>query len=334
MLPALLTILAVAPLDVAGCKAGKTETGSLHAATSFETQLTKPKSKLKQLLDCGGAPVTLYVLELDSEKGAREAANLTGPMLWGGLAPTGEHDDELMLKGALMVVVSGPAMPVAGSKLQAMGFKPWRGEEASKGEVIERLSKELDCSATSKDLNRAWCPATLTKAAAFTAPKGKGVLLGISAPFPASKSLAAGMQGTRVSVLAYDGNALWLSDVSPENDGEAKQLAEVVAGIAGVLKADAKSIAVPKDSERLPPVAARQGEAEGRRGGEHQGRPGGVRVQVPRAGVEGEVARARLLRGERRRSRRAVDLGVPGGSAPGEVTRWICCCSWSSWAWC
>lgn len=265
MLPALLTILAVAPLDLSGCKAGKTETGSLHAATSFEVQMNKPKSKLKQLLDCGGAPVTLYLQELDSEKGAKEAANLTGPMLWGGLAPTGEHDDELMLKGALMVVVSGPAMPVAGSKLQAMGFKPWRGEEAPKADVIDRLTKELDCSATSKDLNRAWCPATLTKGASFTAPKGKGVLLGISAPFPASKSLGAGMQAARVSVLAYEGNALWLSDVSPENDGEAKQLAEVVVGIAGALKADAKSIAVPRDLngylQSLPGQAKQKGAA-------------------------------------------------------------------------
>ena len=54
------------------------------------------------------------------------AANLTGPMLWGENAPTAEHDDELLQKGTVLVVVSGPGVAVATKLITAQGFKPWR----------------------------------------------------------------------------------------------------------------------------------------------------------------------------------------------------------------
>src|SRR4051812_30461963 len=123
MLSLVAAVLAVAPLDVPGCKLSKDEVGSLHAATSFEVAMTPPKSKLKQPLLCGGKAVTLYVSEFDTPALAREAANFTGPQLWGGTAPNGEHTDELLLSGALQVVASGPGVRAAADALSKKGFK-------------------------------------------------------------------------------------------------------------------------------------------------------------------------------------------------------------------
>ena len=243
----LTLLLTVAPLKVDGCVDSKTEVGSLHARVGFETQLTKPKSKLKQPLQCGGKAVTLYLSELASEAEASEAANFVGPQLWGAPFPSAEHSDELMLKGPLVVVVSGPGIAPAAKALAADGFTPWRGNapKAAKGPAFERLGTELDCTG-GKDPLRAWCPAARTAGAGFQAPRGEAVYVGISAPLADARGVRDALfAATRVSALAFSNGKLRLTDIAPDDDDEKKQLAEVAASVAAVLKGAAKTVAVP-----------------------------------------------------------------------------------------
>ncbi|MDP1827928.1 MAG: hypothetical protein Q8L48_31935 [Archangium sp.] len=256
MLPLLAAVLAVAPLDVPGCKTSKQEAGSLHANTSFEVTMTTPKSKLKQLLDCGGKPVALYVSEFAKAAEVSEAANFTGPQLWGGLAPTGEHTDELLQQGLIQVVVSGPGVRAATDALVAKGFKPWRGDAV---DVLERVAKAIDCKAGSKDPLRAWCAATLTAGAGFKAAKDQTVLLGISAPLPSNRDLREVLlKATRVSALAFAGGKVRLTDVTPDNDDEAKQLLMVAGEISAALKGAGARVKISEGLAGFLPVLAGQ----------------------------------------------------------------------------
>jgi hypothetical protein len=246
MLIALL--LTVAPLKLDGCTPANGEVGSLHATVGFETPLVKPVSKLKQPLECGGKKVTLFISELDSEKAVGMAASFTGPQLWGEDGPTAEHSDELMTKGPLLVVVSGPGVAVAATALSAQGFKVWR-EKASHGAALERLRTELDCK-SGKDPLRGWCPAARVTGAGFTAPKGDAVYLGVSAPLPDDMELRpALLAATRISTLAFSKGHLYVSDIKPDNEDEKRQLAQVAASVGAALKSTDKqrSIAVSKD---------------------------------------------------------------------------------------
>jgi hypothetical protein len=248
MLIALL--LTVAPLKLDGCVDSKKESASLHASVGFETPMTKPKSVLKQQLECGGKPVTVFVSEHASADKAIEAANFSGPQLWGGPGPTAEHSDELLLRGTLHVVVSGPGIAAAVKTLALQGFTPWRGDKpapkTAKGPAFERLGSEVDCK-SGKDPLRAWCPAANVAGAGFVAPKGDGVLLGISAPLADSEDVRPVLlQATRVSALAYSGGKLRLTDITPDNEDEKTQLGLVAASVASVLKGSAKKVEVPK----------------------------------------------------------------------------------------
>ncbi|MBL8911837.1 MAG: hypothetical protein JNM17_14180 [Archangium sp.] len=263
MFTLLTMVMTVAPLDVTGCKATKADSGSLHANTSFEVTLTAPKSKAKQPLDCGGKLVTLFVSDFGDAAGASDAANVVGPQLWGGTAPTAEHTDELLLKAALLVVVSGPAVALASGALEKKGFTRWRGgATVDKSDVITRIARELDCKPASKDPLRPWCVAVLTEGAGFTAPKDV-VLLGLSAPLPWSTSITdALLKGTRVSAMAFKGGKVKLTDVTPDNDDEKKQLLEIAMQVAAVLKGNGKAITVSKGmSEFLPVLAEGAGKA-------------------------------------------------------------------------
>lgn len=238
--------LAVAPLDLgAGCKASKQEVGSLHANTSFEVQMEAPKSKLKQPLECDGKPVTLYTSEYATPASAGSAANFTGPQLWGGDAPTARHTDELMQNGAVLVVVSGPGVAAAVKALAAKGFTPWR---VPAGDGIDRLTAAIDCTAASNDPLRAWCAAAMTKGAGFTAPKGKVTYVGLSVPLNAKFDVRdALLKATNLSALSFGDGKVNLSDITPDNEGEKKQLLEVAMSVAMVLKGKSKEIKVGKD---------------------------------------------------------------------------------------
>lgn len=254
---ALTAVLAVAPLDVPGCKASKQEVGSLHANTSFEVSMTPPKSKLKQPLECGGKAVTLFVSEFASAALAGEAANFIGPQLWGGIAPTTEHTDELLLSGALLVVASGPGAQTATAALGTKGFKIWRGEVA--GDVIDRVAKAVDCKAGSKDPLRAWCAASLASGAGFKAARSGTVLLGISAPLPVSIDVREVLlRATRVSALAFSGGKVRLTEVTPDNKDEEKQLLEVAGEVGMALKGLGATVKISEGLAGFLPVLAGQ----------------------------------------------------------------------------
>jgi hypothetical protein len=247
MLIALL--LTVAPLKLEGCAPTNTEVGSLHATVGFDTQLVKAGSKLKQPLECSGKKVTLFISELDSEKAVGIAANFTGPQLWGDSGPSAEHSDELMTKGPLLVVISGPGVAAAATALSAQGFKVWR-EQPSRGAALDRLRTELDCKSGSKDPLRGWCPAARIAGAGFTAPKGDAVYLGVSAPLPDDVELRpALLAATRISTLAFSKGHVYVSDVKPDNEDEKRQLAQVAASVGLALKSTDKqrTVAVSKD---------------------------------------------------------------------------------------
>lgn len=245
MLIALL--LTVAPLKLDGCVDSKKESGSLHANVGFETQMVAAKSKAKQPLECGGKPVTLFVSEYKDAAELSDACNFTGPQLWGGDGPTAEHSDEVMTKGTMLAVVSGPGVGAAKGSLEKQGFKAWRAASAEpKGPAWERIAKEIDCSKGAKDPLRAWCAATQTAGAGFTAPKAPAVYLGISAPLSDNHSVRdAVLKGTRVSALAFSGGKVHLTDITPDNDDEKKQLLQVAISVAAMLKMDAKKLDVP-----------------------------------------------------------------------------------------
>ena len=246
MLIALL--LTVAPLKVDGCADSKKESASLHASVGFATQMTKPKSKLKQQLECGGQGVTLFISEYKDAAEASDACNFSGPQLWGGDAPTAEHSDELLTKGPVQVVVSGPGVHAASASLEKQGFKRWRAgglPAAMKGAAFDRLATEVDCT-SGKDPLRAWCAATQTASAGFALPKGDAVYIGISAPLNDKQPVRdALLGGTRISALAFSGGKLHLTDITPDNEDEKKQLLEVAMSVAAVLKGAAKTVAVP-----------------------------------------------------------------------------------------
>jgi hypothetical protein len=262
MLSLVAVVLAVAPLDVPGCKTSKEEVGSIHASTSYEVTMTTPKSKVKQLLECGGKAVTLYVSEFASPALAQEAANFTGPQLWGATAPVGEHTDELLLSGAIQIVASGPGVRVAAESLGKKGFKAWRGDTST--DVLERVSKGVDCKASSKDPLRAWCPAAMTTGAGFKQAKSDTVLLGISAPVPTSVDLReALLRATRVSALAFSSGKVRITDVTPDNKDEEKQLAEVAGEISMALKNLGPSVKISEGLAGFLPVLAQQCKKDG-----------------------------------------------------------------------
>ena len=258
----LAAVLAVVPLDVPGCKASKHEVGSLHANTSFDVAMTEPKSKLKQPLDCGGKAVTLFVSEFGSAALANEAANFTGPQLWGGLAPTAEHTDDLLISGAVLLVASGPGVQAARMALGTKGFKSWRGDAPL--DVLEHVSKALDCKAGSKDPLRAWCAATMTGSAGFKPARNDTVLLGISSPVPTTAAVRQVLlKATRVSSLSFSSGKVRLTDIAPDNKDEEKQLLEVAMGVAVALKGMGEQVQVSAELAGFLPVLARQTAKEG-----------------------------------------------------------------------
>ena len=292
MLIALL--LTVAPLKLDGCIDSKKESGSLHANVGFETQLTKPKSKAKQPLECGGQPVTLFVSEYKDAAEVSDACNFTGPQLWGADGPTSEHGDELVTKGPLLVVVSGPGLAAATASLKKQGFTPWRasagGDASAKGPAFERLGKEIDCKG-GKDPLRAWCAATQTASAGFTLPKGDAVYLGISAPLNDKLSVReALLAATRVSALAFSGGKVLLTDITPDNEDEKKQLLEVAMSVSAVLKGAAKTVAVPAGLGGFLPTLKQSAAKDGHAVKDSAKGPAHVKMKNPtRAWKVGEV---------------------------------------------
>jgi hypothetical protein len=150
-----------------------------------------------------------------------------------------------MLLTALLVLTAAPPAPLAPA------------------DVVTRVGAELDCKPSSKDPLRSWCVATLTTGAGFTPPKDGTVLLGLSAPLPASKGVSdALLGGTRVSALAFKGGKVKLTDVTPDSDDEKRQLLDVAMQVAQQLKGSGKPLEVPAGlAAFLPTLAAQAAQA-------------------------------------------------------------------------
>jgi hypothetical protein len=137
---------------------------------------------------------------------------------------------------------------------------------AQKEDVIVRIGKALDCSPGTKEPLRPWCVTQLTRDAGFTTPRDGTVLVGLTVPLPASKDVKEILfKATRVSALAFKGGKVKLTDITPDNDDEQKQLLDVAIQISRVLKGEAATITVPQGlSEYLPTLtdgAAKSGQS-------------------------------------------------------------------------
>ncbi len=238
--------LAVAPLDLgAGCKAAKQEVGSIHAKTSHEVQMEVPKAKHTQPLECDGKLVTLYVSEYATAESLGLAASLTGGQLWGSQGPSARHPDQLLVKGTVLVVASGPGHPAATKALTALGFGPYQPPVA---DAVDRVAAALDCGEKSTDPLRAWCGAALTKGAGFTAPKGKVTYVGLSVPLnPKFDVRDVMLKATTLARATFADGKFTLSNITPDNEGEKKLLLEVAGQVAAVLKGKSKDVKVGKD---------------------------------------------------------------------------------------
>ncbi|MBX7100415.1 MAG: hypothetical protein K1X89_22040 [Myxococcaceae bacterium] len=261
MTPALLAVaLAAGPLDAAtltaaelgpNCKDGVEEVGSLHARVSFESGMQKPKAKATKNYDCGGTLGSAYLSEFATAKETELALALTGAELWGEGGPSVEHDDQIFFKGAQMVVLSGDAVEVLAKKYAAKGFMTYRGKAAAAavgapagavvdGDAPTRVAAAVDCKSASADPLRPWCAVTLIKNKGYAPPTKRGIALGISAPLGKGKDVReALLKQASVSVLGFNAGKLTVRDLKPENADEAKELAQVAAQVAVVLKSGA-----------------------------------------------------------------------------------------------
>jgi hypothetical protein len=241
----------LADADVApDCKPGKDYAGSIHAAVAYDVDVfAKPKSKEKQVFDCGSKPAALFLLEL-GEKDAKSYADAYGAQLWGESGPTAEHDDELLVGKGVVAMVSGPGSAPIVARLEKKGFAKHRLTplEAGTGPIEDQFAAAIDCSAKSNDPLRAWCPATQVKKAGFKAPPKMTTFVGLTAAVKKGANVRkALLEMVAVSALSVGGGKIFVQDITPENDGEKRQLMEVAMSVAQQLKGGKGGVVVAKD---------------------------------------------------------------------------------------
>lgn len=140
----------------AGCAPTKeAEDGSsIHAATTFQTLFEEPSGgKTRQFFTCGGSPYTLYLYDYGTPKAMESQVAIIGARMWGDAGgPTGEHSDEVLVKGSVIAVVSPSPGPV-GRALVGKGFKPYRAGAPANAPVdlsaadLQKLKASVDCKA-------------------------------------------------------------------------------------------------------------------------------------------------------------------------------------------
>ncbi len=226
--------------------------GSIHASVAYASPFEPPKSKRSQSYQCGTSKAIAYFLEYASpEKVSSACAFFTGE-LWAAAAPTKESPDELLTKGTSVAIVSGDAIAEVSAKLEADGYTRFRASAgaAPSGDPVElTLGKEVDCSAASKDLLRAWCPVTSFRTSGFSAPARPTTYVGITAAVKTGVALKTALLGdVTVSALTFSGGKALLTSITPDNPGEKATLAATAAKVSSALKGDAPGpIAVGKD---------------------------------------------------------------------------------------
>ncbi len=168
LLGAAPTALAVTPVShfllsekdlPAGCKPTKEDGSSLHAASAYETLMEEPSGgKAKQLFACKGRLYALYLYEYGTATSAYQNAAIIGARLWGNPnGPSGHHQDEVLLGGPVIVVISPAPGPLA-AVFEADGFEPFRHRKtkAPRAEAdpvdlgdaeLKKLKAAVDCKA-------------------------------------------------------------------------------------------------------------------------------------------------------------------------------------------
>ncbi|MEO8801550.1 MAG: hypothetical protein ABI551_26910 [Polyangiaceae bacterium] len=213
--------------------------GSLHAEVAWSTVMEPPKSKRKQAFTCDGKSAAALFLEYATAAQAQKAGALTGAQLWGGAAPTSEDPDELMTKNGSLVIVSGDAIDALANKLQAEGYVQWRaGTHAPASRSIDaQLAAAVDCTPSSKDPLRAWCPATHLSSSGFSFPTAPTTYVGISVAVKTGTPLrSALLDDVTVTALALGNGRVRVTSIKPDNASEKKALASTAMAVAAALK--------------------------------------------------------------------------------------------------
>lgn len=245
------------------CKPSSVDRASLHASVLFKTGVQPPKGKKKELFDCAGRAIALYSYEFESPKKAAEAAMVMGAQLWGGPGPSPRHRDEIMVRGAHVVVLS-PYPGALGSHLAGQGYKIHRGRgvlsgrpqghgsPAPAGLVAELASLHRASRCPSKTSPwRHWCIVTMgwqQGTPAAIVPKGKvKVFLGFALPIKTGVAVNHNRLKLAAFVARKEGDKHFGSiiNIRPDNDKERKMMAQAVFDLALVFKGRSKSARIP-----------------------------------------------------------------------------------------
>jgi hypothetical protein len=143
----------------AGCKPTKEDGSSLHAASAYETLMEEPSGgKAKQLFACKGRLYALYLYDYGTATSAYQNAAIIGARLWGNPnGPSGHHQDEVLLGGPILAVLSPAPGPLA-EVFESQGFEPFRHRttKAPQAEAapvdlsdaeLKKMKAAMDCKA-------------------------------------------------------------------------------------------------------------------------------------------------------------------------------------------
>jgi hypothetical protein len=274
------------------CQSGPAYDGTLHAATSFSTPGLDPSGgKVQHSVVCQGGPAVIYLYDYGAQIG--QARTLFAARLWGGPAPTGDPDesDDLLTRGSVLAVVSGPGAKAITGKLVSKGFVA--AASASPGSVAARFKAEVSCETGPKDALRSWCPVTRVEEASFQAPAAPQTFVGITVALrPGAKVRDALLQNVTVSAVSFAGGRVQVRGIKPDNEKERQQLLAVAGGVANILKGAKGPLKVEADfaqylSSLTRAVAARGYPIAPSQGGAHfaaQNPSTAYRVEDPSAG--------------------------------------------------
>ena len=209
--------------------------GSIHAEVAYDVTMMTPKTKSRQSYQCGTSTAVAFHLDYANADDAHAAASGLGGQLWGSFSPHGEDADELLTKGANVVIVSGSSIEPLAKKFEDDGFVRFRGAAVPRA-VDAEIAKAVDCGATSKDPLRAFCPVASSATSGFSTPPGPKTFVGIMVAVKEGADLKAALGGKRsVSALSLGPGRVKLTAVTPDNPGEQKQLDAVAQTVATAL---------------------------------------------------------------------------------------------------
>lgn len=216
--------------DVAPCKrSAKKFDGSLHAAVAYSTPMGAPKNGKTQLtVDCAGTPAAVYLFDFADKKEASLQAGFIGAQLWGPEGRSAEHNDQVLTKESLVVVVSGAKPEAVSDSLKKRGFAEYalRGEERAHPPVSEPSDAELQAWKASLDCKGMMAARYCAALDAFKAGKAPD-----AAPGPMlGASLLVGAEGLveEVSYLVLNKDSAVYGSVSPSNAEERTQLGQLL----------------------------------------------------------------------------------------------------------